>query len=99
MLHNFHDSVTRFSDVVHINTESQPHAILKDATSKLNGSWGTEDKLTDGQKIVLLKLFRQNQGIASLYASTENSRVRRGYVLSELEPHQDEVDSYDNDEF
>lgn len=98
ILHGFQGSMNHFSDVVHLNNETQPHTILKDATSKLNGAWGTMDKFTDGQKIVLLKLFRQNHGIASLYASTENSRVRRGYVLSELEPHQAEVDSYDNDE-
>lgn len=87
--------MNHFSDVVHLNNETQPHTILKDATSKLNGAWGAEDKFTDGQKIVLLKLFRQNQAIASLYASTENCRVRRGYALSELEPFQSEIDGYD----
>jgi hypothetical protein len=86
--------MNHFSDVVQLNNETQPHTILKDATLKLNGAWGVEDRFTDGQKIVLLRLFRQNQAIASLYASTENSRVRRGYILSELVPFQDEVDSY-----
>ena len=87
--------MNHFSDVVQLNNETQPHMILKDATLKLNGAWGVEDRFTDGQKIVLLRLFRQNQAIASLYASTENSRVRRGYILSELVPFQDEVDSYE----
>lgn len=90
--------MNHFSDVVHLNNESQPHTILKDATSKLNGAWGVADKFTDGQKIILLKLFRQNQGIASLYASTENSRVRRGYALIELEPYQNEIDNFDREE-
>jgi hypothetical protein len=90
--------MNHFSDVVHLNNESQPHTILKDATSKLNGAWGVADKFTDGQKIVLLKLFRQDPGIASLYASTENSRVRRGYALIELEPFQNEVDIFDKED-
>jgi hypothetical protein len=97
ILHGFQGSMNHFSDVVHINNETQPHTILKDASSKLNGAWGAADKFTDGQKIILLKLFRQNQAIASLYASTENSRVRRGYALSELEPYQNEIDAIDND--
>ena len=87
--------MNHFSDVVQLNNETQPHMILKDATLKLNGAWGVEDRFTDGQKIVLLRLFRQNQAIASLYASTENSQVCRGYILSELVPFQDEVDSYE----
>jgi hypothetical protein len=98
ILHGFQGSMNHFSDVVNLNNESQPHTILKDATSKLNGAWGTADKFTDGQKIFLLKLFRQNQGIASLYASTENSRVRRGYALTELEPYQNEIDNFDREE-
>jgi hypothetical protein len=98
ILHGFQGSMNHFSDVVHLNNETQPHSILKDATSKLNGAWGTEDKFSDGQKIVLLKLFRQNQAIASLYASTANSRVRRGYALSELEPYQSEIDHFDAEE-
>lgn len=95
ILHGFQGSMNHFSDVIHLNNETQPHTILKDATSKLNGAWGAVDKFTDGQKIVLLKLFRQDQAIASLYASTENSRVRRGYALIELQPYQSEIDSYD----
>jgi hypothetical protein len=98
ILHGFQGSMNHFSDVVHLNNESQPHAILKDATSKLNGAWGVADRFTDGQKIILLKLFRQNQGIASLYASTETSRVRRGYALVELEPFQKEIDAFDNED-
>lgn len=90
--------MNHFSDVVHLNNESQPHTILRVATSKLNGAWGTADKFTDGQKIMLLKLFRQDQGIASLYASTENSRVRRGYALAELKPYQKEIDSFDRED-
>jgi hypothetical protein len=97
ILHGFQGSMNHFSDVVHSNNENQPHTILKDATSKLNGAWGVADKFTDGQKIILLKLFRQNQGIASLYASTENSRVRRGYALSELEPYKTEIDNFDRE--
>jgi hypothetical protein len=58
---------------------------------------GVADKFTDGQKIILLKLFRQDQGIASLYASTENSRVRCGYALVELEPYQNEIDNFDRE--
>jgi hypothetical protein len=98
VLQGFSSTVNHFSDVVHLNNETQPHSILKDASSKLTGAWGAQDKFTDGQKIVLLKLFRQNQAIASLYASTSNSRVRRGYALSELEPHQNEIDHYDAEE-
>jgi hypothetical protein len=98
ILHGFQGSMNHFSDIVQINNESQPHTILKDATSKLTGAWGVADKLTDGQKVVLLKLFRRDQAIASLYASTVNSRLRRGYVLSELEPYKDEVDNFDRDE-
>lgn len=98
ILHGFQGSMNHFSDVVHLNNESQPHTILKDATSKLNGAWGTADKFTDGQKIILLKLFRQDQNIASLYASTENSRVRRGYALLELEPYQNEIDAFDRED-
>ena len=97
ILHGFQGSMNHFSDVVHLNNESQPHTILKDATSKLNGAWGAADKFTDGQKIILLKLFHQNQGIASLYASTENSRVHRGYALIELEPYQNEIDTFDKE--
>jgi hypothetical protein len=90
--------MNHFSDIVQINNESQPHSILKDATLKLNGAWGTADKFTDGQKIILLKLFRQDQAIASLYASTESSRIRRGYALSELKPYQSEVDRFDSED-
>jgi hypothetical protein len=98
ILHRFQGSMNHFSYIVQIDNESQPHTILKDATSKLTGAWGVADKLTDGQKVVLLKLFRRDQAIASLYASTVNSRLRRGYVLSELEPYKDEVDNFDRDE-
>jgi hypothetical protein len=98
ILHGFQGSMNHFSDVVHLNNESQSHSILKDATLKLNGAWGAADKFTDGQKIILLKLFRQDQGIASLYASTENGRVRRGYVLVELEPYQKDIDSFDRED-
>lgn len=98
ILHGFQGSMNHFSNIVHLNNESQPHAILKDATSKLNGAWGAADKFTDGQKITLLKLFRENQAIASLYASTENTRIRRGYVLMELEPYKDEIDNFDREE-
>lgn len=89
--------MNHFSDIVQVNNESQPHTILKDATSKLIGSWGVADKFTDGQKIVLLKLFRQDQAIASLYASNENSRLRRGYAMSELEPYQNDIDIIDKE--
>ena len=90
--------MNHFPNVVHLNNESQPYTILKDATSKLNGAWGVADKFTDGQKIMLLKLFCQDQGITSLYASTENSRARRGYALVELEPYQKEIDNFDMEE-
>lgn len=90
--------MNHFSDIIHINNETQPHAILKDATSKLNGTWGAADKFTDGQKIFLLKLFRQDQAIASLYASTENSKIRRGYALSELVPYKNEIDNIDRED-
>jgi hypothetical protein len=98
ILHGFQGSMNHFSDIVQINNESQPNTILKDTTSKLTGAWGDADKLTDGQKVVLLKLFRRDQAIASLYASTENSWLHCGYVLSELEPYKDEVDNFDRDE-
>jgi hypothetical protein len=97
ILQGFQGSMNHFSDAVHLNNESQPHTILKDATSKLNGAWGVADKFTDGQKIYLLKLFRENQAIASLYASTENTRIRRGYALSELQQYQAQIDSFDRD--
>lgn len=90
--------MNHFSDVVNSNNETQPHTILKDATVKLNGAWGAADKFTDGQKIYLLKLFSQKQAVASVYASTENSRVRRGYALSELEPFKDQIDDIDREE-
>ena len=89
--------MNHFSDMVQINNESQSHTILKDATSKLNGTWGDTDKFTDGQKIILLKLFRKDQAIASLYASNNNSRLRRRYILSELEPYQAEIESIDRE--
>ena len=97
LLHGFQGSMNHFSDIVHLNNETQPHTILKDATSKLNGAWGATDNFTDGQKIYLLKLFRQDQGIASLYASTENSRIRRGYALSELAQFKNEIDEFDRE--
>jgi hypothetical protein len=90
--------MNHFSDIVQINNEIQPHMILRDATLKLNGAWGVADRFTDGQKIVLMKLFHQNQAITSLYASTENSKIRRGYILSELTPYQDEIDSVDRED-
>ena len=93
--------MNHFSDIVQINNESQPHTILKDATSKLNGAWGgggAADKFTNGQKIILLKLFRQDQAIASLYASTENSKIRCGYALIELAPYQNEIDNFDRED-
>ena len=90
--------MNHFSDIVHLNNESQPHTILKAATSKLNGAWGAADKFTDSQKIFLLKLFREDQGMASLYASTENSRIHRGYAMSELKQYQKEIDSFDKED-
>jgi hypothetical protein len=98
ILHGFQGSMNHFSNIVQLNNENQPHTILKDANLKLNGPWGAADKFTDGQKIVLLKLFRKDQAIASLYASTESSRIRRGYALSELEPYKDEIDDLDREE-
>lgn len=97
ILHGFQGSMNHFSDVVHTNNKTQPHTIFRDATSKLNGAWGIADKFTDGQKIILLKLFHQNQAKASLYASTENSWVCHGYALSELELFKNEVDNYGMD--
>ena len=91
--------MNHFSDIVHLNNKSQPHTILKDATSKLNGAWGAADKFTIGQKIILLKIFCQDQGIASLYASTKNGQVvRHGYALVELAPYQNEIDNFDRED-
>lgn len=95
ILANFHGSMNHFSDVIHGNNSNNPHAIIKDATSKLNGTWGQEDCLTYGQKIVLLKLFRSVDYMASMYASMEDGRLRRGWVLSELIPHQTEIAQLD----
>ena len=64
---------------------------------KLNGAWEMADKFTDGEKIYLLKLFRQDQNIASLYASTESSKIRRGYALSELAQYQNEIHAIDKE--
>ena len=40
ILHSFQGLMNHFSDIVQVNNESQPHTILKDATSKLTGAWG-----------------------------------------------------------
>ena len=98
LLLDLQGSMNHFSHIIQTDNEVQPHKILKDATLKLNGAWGVADKFTDGQKIVLLKLFHQDQAIASLYASTENSRICHEYILSELAPYQNEIDSFDRED-
>ena len=90
--------MNHFSDIVNLNNSIPPHNILKDAISKLNRAWGKADKFTTGQQIYLLKLFCHDQNIASIYASTENSRIRRGYALTELEQYQEVIKAIDMDD-
>ena len=93
--------MNHFSDVIQGNNLNQPHMILQEAVSRLNGEWGKQDKLTNGQKVVLLRLFRQELNIASMYIANTSGSLHRRWIKTELGPYWEEIkeiDEQDEDE-
>jgi hypothetical protein len=95
LLTNFHGSMNHFSDIIQGNNLNQPHMILQEAVSRLNGEWGKQDKLTNGQKVVLLRLFRQELNIASMYIANTSGSLRRRWIKTELGPYWEEIKEID----
>jgi hypothetical protein len=87
LLTNFHGSMNHFSDIIQGNNLNQPHMILQEAVSRLNGEWGKQDKLTNGQKVVLLRLFCQELNIASMYITNTLGSLRYCWIKTELGPY------------
>ena len=95
MLQGIQASMNQFSDIVENNNEMMQHSILKDATSKLTGAWSEADNLNKGEKIKVLELFGEWQLLASIYSSTEDSNLHRGYILNMLSPFHHQIDELD----
>ena len=95
MLQGIQASMNQFSDVVRNNNETMQHSILKDTTSKLTGAWSVADNLTQGEKIKVLELFGEQQSVASIYSSAEDSNLHRGYILHMLSPFCQQIDELD----
>ena len=87
--------MNEFSDIVRNNNKTKQHSILKDTTSKLTGAWSEADNLTKGEKIKVLELFWEWQSLASIYSSTEDSDLCRGYILHMLSPFCQQIDELD----
>jgi hypothetical protein len=97
LLMGFHGSMNHFSDVIHANNENQPQSLIRDAVSKLMGAWGQEDRFTHGEKVILMKLFRKDVSMATMYTMSTESRLRRDWAISELEAYRDEIAKFDQD--
>lgn len=95
LLTNFHGSMNHFSDVIQGNNLNQPHMILQEAVSRLNGAWGKQDKLTNGQKLVFLWPFCQKLNIASMYITNTLGSLRRRWIKIELGLYQEEITEID----
>ena len=95
MLQGIQASMNQFSDIVRNNNKTMQHSILKDATLKLTGAWSEADNLTKGEKIKVLELFGEQQSLASIYSSTEDSDLCRGYILHMLSPFHQQINELD----
>ena len=95
MLQGIQALMNQFSDVVRNNNEMTQHSILKDATSKLTGAWSEADNLTKGEKIKVLELFGEQQSLALIYSSTEDSDLCCRYILHMLSPFHQQIDELD----
>ena len=95
MLQGIQASMNQFSDIVRSNNKTMQHSILKDATLKLTGAWSEADNLTKGEKIKVLELFGEQQLLALIYSSTEDSNLCHGYIFHMLSPFLQQIDELD----
>ena len=95
MLQGIQALMNQFSDIFRNNNEMTQHSILKDATSKLTGAWTEADNLTKGEKIKFLEHFWEWQSLASIYSSTKDNNLRRGYILHMLSPFRQKINELD----
>jgi hypothetical protein len=89
--------MNHFSDVIHANNENQPQSLIRDAVLKLMGAWGQEDRFMHGEKVILMKLFRKDVSMATMYTISTESWLHRDWAISELEAYRDEIAKFDQD--
>ena len=87
--------MNHFSDIIQGNNLNQPHMILQEAVSRLNRQWGKQDKLTNGQKIVLLWPFHQELNIVSMFTANTLGSLCCHWIKTELGLYWEEIKEID----
>jgi len=98
VLSNVQGTLNRISDAIVKSVEATTQGVIQAAVEKINGAQGTEDKLTQAERLYLIRLLADQPNKASAYVAQHDPNLRRAWIRMELLQFRDQIEKHQVEE-